>query len=573
MATLDPSARTTAKMKDRLGRPIGDVELPIYAAVRIRLEGAGYELAKEHQIQTGDNGCMVVSPIQAVAVFAGCGFWSRSPHGLIYDVGMTTREERLRGWLAERRKNADALARRCGALVPSAAYRPSPRAGPQLYAHQHAAVEWLELARGRAILGDDMGVGKTAAVLAYLARSDARRILIVTPKTVVSNWVKEAQTWAPSIQTAQASSGKRIRHRFEDLRACKERFALITTWDAIPRSFHRLALLEFDTVIADEAHFGKTPLAARTVALRDLAYGAERCVLMTGTQVRNRPAEGWSLRNMVDPVEWPSFIPYGERYCQPRNVRRGTSGATVRVYRGVTKKRLTELFTRSQPYVMRREKGEALPDLPRLTRRTVEVDAGEAARRAFDQWKQAIESGDSVAALTSIAPLRLATGLGKVAKAVEVALGQIERGHRVVMFVHHRDVHLSLLKSLLSRGLRVASIVGHTSEQQRKSVAAEFQAGDLDVLIGSSAMATGATLTRGTRVVFVEYWWTPADTEQGICRVYRNSQTQPTVVTFVKALGPSIDNAVLRLWDSKLEVTQALSGKHLVDFELRRALR
>ena len=106
-------------------------------------------------------------------------------------------------------------------------------------------------------LADDMGVGKTAQVLALLEMRRELRCsgqpvapsLIVVPKSLVFNWKQEAERFTPQLRvldhTGMAREGKG-----KDFAACD---VVLTTYGTLRRDILSLKDLEFDYVILDEA--------------------------------------------------------------------------------------------------------------------------------------------------------------------------------------------------------------------------------------------------------------------------------------------------------------------------------
>ena len=452
--------------------------------------------------------------------------------------------------------------------------RTDPETGEKkrLFPFQQAGVEWLERAGGRAILGDDMGLGKTAQALAWLDRSSARRALIVCPTSVLLNWQREARTWAPGWHVDVATTGAQGRRKA----TLPERGALVISWGLLARCRGDLIAAGFDTVIADEAHNAKNPTAQRTQALIDVALAADHVLLLTGTPVRNRPRELWTLLHLVDPVAWPVFQPYGERYCGPRDQR--TPRGTVRRYDGAT--RLEELNALTRGYMLRREKSAVLTDLPPKRVETLHQPApsklSKGYRAAIQQIRDDVVEGTSQG-LGMLVALRQDYGLAKVPAALEQIELSWRAGEPLVVFLYHREVLHALEVGLEKLGLRYDAIVGSTSAVSRQGICEAFQDGRLDLVIGSEACKEGITLTRAARVLFLEYWWTPMDLRQAEDRVHRYTQTRPVVVSYLHLKGgkqkPSLDDHIAELLGSKTQVIEQITSRESIQDRLLSHLR
>jgi SNF2 family DNA or RNA helicase len=451
-----------------------------------------------------------------------------------------------------------------------------PRDLPEeLYGYQRFGVQWLRLAHGLGVLGDDMGLGKTAQALAYLeGLAGPCRALFITPTSVAVNWQREAATWAPSLALSVVPSKRRLPKANEWLQG-EERGGLVLTWGLLRTCVDALLDARFDTIVADEAHNLKELTSQRTAAFEHLALFCERRLLLTGTSVRNRPKELYPLLRLIDPLRFPVFRPYGERYCGPRDQHIG-GGRTVRQYRG--RSHVAELNVLSRPYLLRREKIHVLQDLPKKRRQTLRLAAPTARfakeyRKAIEELRET-EGADGGSALGKLGALRKKVGLAKVDAALDWIDQSLLNGEPAVVFVYHKDVHQALAEGLSTRTItddngkkrpvRFAAIVGGTPLKQRQAITDAFQAGDLDVLIGSEACKEGITLTRSAYTLHVEYWWTPGDMAQSEDRISRIGQTRPTLHVRLH-LEDSLDDHVARLLSSKQQTIDTLMDRSPID--------
>jgi len=122
----------------------------------------------------------------------------------------------------------------------------------------------------------------------------------------------------------------------------------------------------------------------------------------------------------------------------------------------------------------------------------------------------------------------------------------------VIVLVYHSDVCDLLVSGLLSANLRVCSIVGDVSAKNRASIVRDFQDSRYDVIVGSTALREGVTLTRARHVVQAEYWWTEAAMDQGSSRAHRYGQNRDVVVHYVHARG-TIDDHIKNVVREKKE--------------------
>lgn len=443
-----------------------------------------------------------------------------------------------------------------------------------LYPYQRFGVRWLDRSAGRAVLGDDMGLGKTAQLLTYADLTPAvRRVLILAPATVLGVWRREGRRWAPSIPVIIGRSTKAVRRFVAAGDPPDEpRWALALSWGLAFRVVRELREIGFDTVIADEAHNIQTEDTLRTRATLDLAWIAERRLGGTGTEIRNRPRELWTLLHMVDPLRFPRFKDFGERYCGARWVTRA-DGVRIRIYKGSA--RLPELNRVIRPFIMRREKKAVLPQLPEKRRAIVPITATRALLRDHRGVLSDLGSANSAistAALGAMSRMRKEAGLAKVADAVSWILNAVAQDEQVVVFLHHIEVHDALGERLTQAGVAWDSIIGATPQSRRDRNVDAFQAGDLQVIVGSMAMKDGVTLTAAAHTLHVERWLVPGDEEQAEDRVLRIGQTRGVVNTYLHLVG-TIDEVIALILEAKRPVIAALRDRTPIEREIIEALR
>lgn len=466
-----------------------------------------------------------------------------------------------RAWLEEeearrRARPADPLA---AVSVDGLPPHPDPNhPWHRLYPYQRLGVQWVFAVGGRGIVGDDMGLGKTPQAWMVLERdAEVRRALVVCPGSVLVNWTREGARWAPSWTSSVAWAGRDL----TKLAAAPypDRHATVVSWGLLSRTSSLGPLLDlgFDAVILDEAHYAKNPEAARTQSVLRLLHAARIRLPLSGTPIKSRPAEFWSLLHGVDPIRFHTFYPWGETFCGAQDRRIGPR--MVRTYSGSA--RLPQLARLTTPYVLRREKREVLTELPPKSRQTLPIRvARELVAETVDllqQLRDQAKAGEeSPRALGALGQLRQRIGLAKVEAATEWAVDAHANGEPVVLFVYHREVGMQLGTALEKAGLRVGRILGDTPVKERQPIVDAFQRdAALDVIVGSEAIKEGITLVRAALSCQVEYWWTPGDMEQAEDRLCRNGQRRPVLNAYLHAEG-TLDDHVARLVEDKREVVR-----------------
>lgn len=486
-------------------------------------------------------------------------------------------------------------------------YRPFQRAG---------IAEALE--RTHVLLADEMGLGKTVQAIGVLnADPSVRTVLVVCPSSLKIMWSRMLQEW--SVRPVYAAIGSSRTPGRVVTNGERERenavFALILNYDIVHNWRDYLAEIKWDMLIADEAHYLKSPDSNRTRAIvggerkvrfhRDYNKGTDsvtekpavpplptgRRILMTGTPILNRPIELWPLLHYLDPQSWPRFWDYVNRYCGAYQDEYGwhMDGAS----------HLEELNEKLRATVMvRRMKADVLTELPPKERVVIPLAANGAAHKIEQEHAQlqehaadvlrlqvireaarqnrandegtykasvkALQDGYRVA-FEHIARTRHDLALTKVPKVVEHVSDLLDGGcDKVVVFGHHSDVLDAIGERL--HDYNPVHIDGRTPMGSRQAIADRFQTDDsVRVFIGGIRSAgEGLTLTAASTVVFAELDWTPARLSQAEDRLHRIGQLDSVLVQHILYDG-SLDARMAK----KLLAKQAIIDKavNLVDME------
>ena len=207
-----------------------------------------------------------------------------------------------------------------------------------------------------------MGLGKTAQVLALLVAerssptSDASAAdpsgptLVVCPMSVVENWRREAERFAPGLTVHVHHGGDRLGG--EDLATATSGVDLvITTYGLVARDLDTLSAIGWGRLVLDEAQNIKNSAARQAQAVRRIR--TPRRIALTGTPVENRLSELWSIMEVLNPGLLGSANAFHQRFAVPIE-RYGDDDAAGRLRRATA------------PFILRRLKSDPtiISDLP-----------------------------------------------------------------------------------------------------------------------------------------------------------------------------------------------------------------
>ncbi len=423
---------------------------------------------------------------------------------------------------------------------------PGPPPGLTLQQHQTQAL-YFALERTQCYLALSPGLGKTI-VAAMLSLAINRRVVYITPPFLVENIKAEYKRWAPSLAVGTLKD----KLYYYDVLLVPD--SIITRPDVI----EEIKTFEGHMLVVDEAHRFKNYKSKRTTALLGKARKKgifdlfERVVFMSGTPMPNRPMELFPILNRACPalINHMNRYEFGMYYCDPKH---GDFGME---FNGASN--LRELAGRIMGKYMLRIKKDVL-DLPPKTEEVFFLSAelkGEIKKLNHSIMKHIKAKDDDDAASLIIngvefdASLHIATyrrmlGLEKAKLSVPYIRDLLEESDEsILVFAHHKEAINCLVEELEEHKPFV--ITGATKVESRQSLVAEFQKSKTRKLfIGSYiAMGVGFTLTKATRVIFVEFDWVPGVNEQAADRCHRIGQNYSVLVQYM-VFPKSLDAAVI----------------------------
>jgi len=273
---------------------------------------------------------------------------------------------------------------------------------------------------------------------------------------------------------------------------------------------------------------------------------------LTGTPILNRPIEIFTALNLIDPVTFPSFWRFAQRYCGARYNGFGWdfSGAT-------NTKELHEILTAT--LMIRRLKTDVLKELPEKTRSVVPLEINRKAYNAI--YKELMEAltfaGGEVIALTEIEKAKQAVVRAKMDAVKGWIDDYLAVNDRLVVFATHH-ITIDTLKAAYEG--RCVVVDGRTSQTERQKAVDAFQADDgPSLFIGNiKAAGVGITLTAANATAFVEMGWTPGEHVQAEDRVHRIGQAADNVTAYYLIAADTIEEDIAQQIDRKAQVLSAV---------------
>jgi SNF2 family DNA or RNA helicase len=448
----------------------------------------------------------------------------------------------------------------------------------KLRPYQKHGLSWLAFL-GRwnlgACLADDMGLGKTIQVLALLLHLDEsgeldRPVLLICPTSVVSNWRKEAERFAPSLKVLIHHGQER--HEGEAFqREASRHHLIVSTYSLVHRDLERLSTVEWAALVLDEAQNIKNPQAKQTRAMRKLL--APRRIALTGTPVENRLQELWSIMEFLNPGYLGSEASFRRRYALPIERYRDPA-ATAELRRLV------------EPFVLRRVKTDptVIRDLPRKNEMKVYCsltpEQATLYQAVVQESLQKIEAsegigrkGEVLAALTRLKQIcnhpahflgdgsSLGDRSGKLTRLTEMLEEVLAEGDRALVFTQYAEMGKLIQRHVRdSLSVDVPFLHGAVPATERERLIASFQedtSGPPVFVLSLKAGGFGLNLTEARHVFHFDRWWNPAVEDQATDRAFRIGQTRAVAVYKFICAG-TVEEKVDELAERKKELAEAV---------------
>jgi SWI/SNF-related matrix-associated actin-dependent regulator 1 of chromatin subfamily A len=468
---------------------------------------------------------------------------------------------------------------------------------PRLYPFQKDGVMFLR-GRTRALLGDEMGTGKTIQALMALP-TDARAIAVV-PSSLKYNWKQECEAWRPDLKpiVIREKSELTAAPKADLVSFCKDMGIdstgtkptlvnrilndvmnrwpapgefFITNYDILwgkiaGKGKDRQVVFPLPdptdriVVISDESQKLKNRDAQRTMkfrALKDkvLAAGG-RVWLMTGTPLMNNPPELWNVLEAADLSE-VVFGHYGRFYGCFGGFKKWIWNGYKNIATTVWGKPKEEVPTLMKWAMLRRVRLEVLPDLPVKTHRTMAVngiskklkaeldDLWEATGPDFFEEFERADQPEKLPKFEEMSQAKAALAEEKIPALLKLVEDYEENEEPLVVF----SAHLAPIEALEKRE-GWAVIHGGVGPEARQAIVNRFQAGDLKgVALTIEAGNFGLTLTRASHMIFNDLQWTPASNVQAedrICRIGQDRGCQYTILQADHVLDRHITDTIRR---------------------------
>ena len=419
----------------------------------------------------------------------------------------------------------------------------------ELRPYQLRGYEWMvkntKLGFG-SLIADDMGLGKTLQVITLLLKFKQEgafvknKALIVVPTTLLTNWQKEINRFAPDL-TFQIYHGTKRKLEIKDTENPID--LVITTYGTVRSDADVFKKTNWYCVAIDEAQNIKNPDTEQTKAIKNLKSDIK--IAMSGTPVENRLSEFWSILDFTNKGYLGNLSKFTNEFTKPIQLEHNQE--QLQIFKKIT-----------APFLLRRVKSDKsiISDLPDKIENNHYTNLSKEQAALYEGVVQKslkdIEENEGIARKGLV--LKLMTALkqignhpyqylnkgkkvleesGKVQMLIELIENIQEANEKVLIFTQYREMGKLLVDFIKDRfWVEPLFLHGGIDRKQRDLLVERFQKNRADsiFILSLKAGGTGLNLTQGNHVIHFDLWWNPAVENQATDRAFRIGQTKNVMV-------------------------------------------
>ncbi len=396
--------------------------------------------------------------------------------------------------------------------------------------------------------------------------------LVICPMSIVGNWQRELQRFAPSLTVMVHHGTERLSGEAFVAEVGKHD-VVITTYSLALRDKEHLSAITWHNIVVDEAQNIKNDAAKQTQAIKQLP-GNHR-IALTGTPVENRLSELWSIMEFLNPGYLGNGSDFRQSFAIPIERYRNAE-------RGETLKKMI------QPFVLRRLKTDKaiINDLPDKMEMKVYCNLTQEQASLYEavvkEMLEKIEESDGItrkglvlATLTKLKQVcnhpahfmgdgsSLGRRSGKLARLQEMLEEVLAEGDKALIFTQFAEMG-TLLRQYLQEQLacEVLFLHGGVNKKQRDIMVQRFQEarrGAPLFILSLKAGGVGLNLTQANHVFHFDRWWNPAVENQATDRAFRIGQKKNVQVHKFVSVG-TLEERIDQMIEQKKELAESIVG-------------
>lgn len=443
--------------------------------------------------------------------------------------------------------------------------------------------------KGRALFSDEVGLGKTVeagiAMLEYIMRGLVKRVLILTPPSLVQQWENEMKR--KFNQDFIKADDPEFKKR-ED--AWSHYNKVIASISMAKRKQHREAIFQehYDLVIVDEAHH----LRNRNTQAWKFVNGINKkyIFLLTATPVQNHLEELYNLITLLKPGQLKTYSYFKRNFIESKD---GIEAKNVDKLKGLLsdvmirnkRSNVDVQFTKRKAYTtivefpdtahefyedistfIRNKYSEAEPSITRFQLKTLQEQMGSTFTTMVNTLEN-LSSKDNLSSFDQKALKRFSERAQEVVKKEAENNPKVEQlisilknfNDKMLVFTKYKSTQAYLAQLLKDHGFKVAEFHGGLRRKEKEEQITYFKE-QADVLVSTEVGGEGRNLQFCNGMINFDLPWNPMAIEQRIGRIHRIGQERDVFVYNLVAKD-TIEYYILDLLDRKINMFELVVGE------------
>jgi SNF2 family DNA or RNA helicase len=448
--------------------------------------------------------------------------------------------------------------------------------------YQRRGVSWLQYLESLGLnpcLADDMGLGKTLEVIAHLLKEregieGLPPTLVIAPTSVLGNWHREIQRFAPEIRTMVHQGSMRLKDKQAFVETCQQHDVVLTSFALVRLDEKLLHALKWHRVVIDEAQNIKNPKAAQVKSI--LKLSATYRLALTGTPVENRLRDLWSIFNFLNPGYLGKEAQFRKSFETP-------------IHKDNNQDRLETLKKLVEPFILRRVKTDKriIDDLPDKIEQkmfcTLTPEQASLYEAVVKDVEEQLQSADGMQrrGLILATLMRLkqicnhpaqflqdgsdftSTRSHKLERLSEMLEEVIDSGESALIFTQFTEIG-GALERYIEHELHYNTyyLHGGSSVSRREQMVHDFQDPETEpsiFILSLRAGGVGLNLTKANHVFHFDRWWNPAVEDQATDRAFRIGQRKNVFVHKFLTMG-TMEERIDAMIEDKKRISSLVVG-------------
>jgi len=449
----------------------------------------------------------------------------------------------------------------------------------------NAAKKVLNVFRGRAMLCDEVGLGKTIEagiiLLEYILRGLVRKVLILTPPSLVTQWQEEMETkfgleFISYDDSEFRNDGTESWHNHDKVIASIHTAKLKQNADEISK-------INYDMLIIDEAHYLRNRNTQQWKFVNSLKK--KYMLMLTATPIQGNLEELYNIITILKPGQLKTVSEFKRTFMQkgdhlkPKNIQRLRellNGVMVRNTRALTQVHLPQRNARvvrieltetertlydnltdfvKQNYI---QAGQRKDKASQFVLRTLQEEIGSSTFSVLPTLQKMIQKkGEQTEGLIKL--YELAESIKDNAKTE--AMIEIIKAHqdKMIIFTKFTRTLEHIIGALSEHGISFSKFAGSMNMAEKDRAIEDF-AGRKQILVSTEIGGEGRNLQFCNAIINYDLPWNPQRIEQRIGRIHRVGQKREVYI-FNFSAENTIESYILDVLDAKINMFELVVGE------------